>query len=105
MRWRSWMRTASPQRSTRCPSPAYLMATMAKAMLARQCNEFWLMSRRAILKAFRLLLAAVPLPDVDGAPAEIAYALDVLKLDAVGLVGQHGTNFSVTRSLIRCCRC
>ncbi len=52
--------------------------------VARDCNEFQARRMRdqpARLGAFALL----PLPDVDGALEEIAYALDVLRLDGVGL--------------------
>lgn len=52
--------------------------------VARSCNEF--QARRlencpARFGAFALL----PLPDVDGALEEISYALDVLRLDGVGM--------------------
>ncbi len=52
--------------------------------VARDCNEFqarMVRDQSARLGAFALL----PLPDVDGALEEIAYALDVLRLDGVGL--------------------
>ena len=52
--------------------------------VARDCNEFqarMVRDQPARLGAFALL----PLPDVDGALEEIAYALDVLRLDGVGL--------------------
>lgn len=52
--------------------------------VARVCNEFqarMLSDHPARFGAFALL----PLPDVDGALTEIAYALDVLRLDGVGL--------------------
>jgi predicted TIM-barrel fold metal-dependent hydrolase len=52
--------------------------------VARECNEFQAQRVRdhaARLGAFALL----PLPDVDGALQEIAYALDVLRLDGIGL--------------------
>ena len=52
--------------------------------VARDCNEFqarMMCDQPARLGAFALL----PLPDVDGALEEIAYALDVLRLDGVGL--------------------
>ena len=52
--------------------------------VARHCNEF--QARRlenypARFGAFALL----PLPDVDGALEEISYALDILRLDGIGL--------------------
>jgi predicted TIM-barrel fold metal-dependent hydrolase len=52
--------------------------------VARRCNEF--QARRledcpSRFGAFALL----PLPDVDGALEEISYALDVLRLDGIGL--------------------
>ena len=60
--------------------------------LARQCNEF--LAEVATRHPERFgSFAAVPLPDVDGALAEIAYALDVLKLDAVGLLASYGASF------------
>jgi 6-methylsalicylate decarboxylase len=52
--------------------------------LARRCNEL----SAQLIEAHPGRLggfAAVPLPDVDGALAELAYALDVLKLDGVVL--------------------
>ena len=52
--------------------------------VARACNEFqaqMLRNHPARFGSFALL----PLPDVDGALAEINYALDVLRLDGVGL--------------------
>ena len=57
--------------------------------LARRCNEYSaeLVARQPDrFGAF----AVLPLPDVDGAVAEIAYALDVLKLDGVGLFTSYG---------------
>ncbi len=52
--------------------------------VARLCNEFQAQRVRnhsARFGAFALL----PLPDVDGALEEIAYALDILRLDGIGL--------------------
>jgi predicted TIM-barrel fold metal-dependent hydrolase len=52
--------------------------------VARDCNEFQARQSQeypAQLGSFALL----PLPDVDGALEEIAYALDVLRLDGIGL--------------------
>src|SRR6202042_2133843 len=52
--------------------------------LARRCNELsaeLIQAHPSRLGGF----AALPLPDVDGALEELAYALDVLKLDGVVL--------------------
>ena len=58
--------------------------------LARRCNEL----SAELMQAHPTRLggfAALPLPDVDGALAELAYALDVLKLDGVVLFSNsHG---------------
>jgi predicted TIM-barrel fold metal-dependent hydrolase len=40
-----------------------------------------------------LAMAALPLPDVDGALSELAYAIDVLKLDGVGVLSNYGAYF------------
>ena len=52
--------------------------------VARACNEFQagrIRDQQARFGSFALL----PLPDVDGALEELSYALDVLRLDGVGL--------------------
>ncbi len=52
--------------------------------VARDCNEF--QARRSQEYPARLgSFALLPLPDVDAALEEIAYALDVLRLDGIGL--------------------
>jgi 6-methylsalicylate decarboxylase len=52
--------------------------------VSRDCNEF--QARRVADHPARFgAFALLPLPDVDGALEEIAYALDVLRLDGVGL--------------------
>ena len=52
--------------------------------MARACNEF--QARRAQDHPARFgSFALLPLPDVDGALEEISYALDVLRLDGIGL--------------------
>jgi predicted TIM-barrel fold metal-dependent hydrolase len=52
--------------------------------VARVCNEFQAQKVHANPARFGSF-ALLPLPDVDGALAEITYALDVLRLDGVGL--------------------
>lgn len=52
--------------------------------VARDCNEFQAQRARDHGSRFGAF-ALLPLPDVDGALEEIAYALDVLKLDGIGL--------------------
>lgn len=62
------------------------------AKLARQCNEF--MADLAVRYPKRFgSFGVLPLPDVDAAIAEIAYALDTLKLDGIGLLASYGTSF------------
>ena len=52
--------------------------------VARICNEF--QARRVAEHPARFgAFALLPMPDVDGALEEIAYALDVLRLDGIGL--------------------
>jgi predicted TIM-barrel fold metal-dependent hydrolase len=61
-------------------------------VLARRCNEFAaeMVERHAgRFGAF----AAVPLPDIEGAKAEIAWALDVLELDGIGLFASYSERF------------
>jgi predicted TIM-barrel fold metal-dependent hydrolase len=57
--------------------------------LCRHCNDYFAGLSARLPNRFGAF-AAVPLPDVKGARAEIAYALDVLKLDGVGLFTNYG---------------
>ena len=64
----------------------------AARILARACNVFFaeqIAERPSRFGAF----AVTPLPDVDGALAEITYALDVLHLDGIGILASYGEKF------------
>ena len=60
--------------------------------VARTCNEFQAKLVRDHPSRFGSF-ALLPLPDVDGALQELAYALDVLRLAAVGLFSRVGGRY------------
>ena len=64
----------------------------AARRLARQCNTYFAELRDRFPRRFGAF-AVTPLPDVDGARAEAAHALDVLKLDGVGVLASYGEKF------------
>jgi 6-methylsalicylate decarboxylase len=78
--------------SVSTPGVAFMADTGGARRLARACNEWCaelIASRAGRFGAF----ACVPLPDVDGALAEAAYALDSLGLDGVVLLASAGGRY------------
>ncbi len=62
------------------------------AGLATMCNEYAASIRRDHPGRFGVF-ASLPLPDVDASLAEIAYALDTLQADGIGLLTSYGDRY------------
>jgi predicted TIM-barrel fold metal-dependent hydrolase len=74
---------------TSMSAPAFWRGEVEAARrLARQCNEFAAEMTRAHPGRFGVF-ATLPLPDVDGSLAEIAYALDELRANGFGLLTNY----------------
>ncbi len=71
-------------------TPGVYFGNAAEARkLARDCNEFAAKMRADHPGRFGIF-AATPMPDIDGTLAEIAYALDEMKADGIGLLTSYG---------------
>ena len=60
--------------------------------LARHCNDYAAEIRTSHPNRFGVF-ASLPLPDVDASLAEIAYALDGLQADGIGLLTSYGDRY------------
>ncbi len=64
----------------------------ATRRLSRHCNDYAAALRRDHGGRF-VMFASLPLPDVDASLAEIAYALDELNADGIGLLTSYGSQY------------
>jgi len=75
---------------TSLSTPGVFAGDVAAARkLARACNEYAAGMARDHAGRFGFW-ATLPMPDVEGSLAEIAYALDVLKADGIGFLSDYG---------------
>lgn len=77
--------------SITAPGLAFVRGERLRA-INRECNEFGARMVADHPRRFGLF-ASLPLPDVDGALREIAYALDELKADGIGLLASYGNKW------------
>jgi predicted TIM-barrel fold metal-dependent hydrolase len=70
----------------------YYGDVQAARTLSRTSNEYMVSLRQARPKRYGVF-AVLPLPDVDGALREIAYALDELKCEGIGLFSSYNEKF------------
>ncbi|MGH8992802.1 MAG: amidohydrolase family protein [Acidimicrobiia bacterium] len=78
--------------SVSTPGVAFCESPAAARELARRCNQWAAETVEAHPGRFAAL-ACLPLPDVDAAVAEVAYALDVLGLHGVTLLSSAGGRY------------
>ena len=70
----------------------YFGDVAAARKFCRETNEYMAELRRAHPGRFGMF-AALPLPDIEGSIAELAYALDVLKAEGVGTLTSYGSTY------------
>jgi predicted TIM-barrel fold metal-dependent hydrolase len=70
----------------------YFGDVAAARAFCRQINEYMAGLRRTYPGRFGMF-AALPLPDIEGSIAELAYALDVLKAEGVGAFTSYGSTY------------
>ncbi len=73
------------------PALGFLEPAVARAA-ARECNEYAAKLRSDSKGRFGCFLA-LPMPDVDGTLAEIAYGLDTLKADGIAMLTSYGDSW------------
>jgi 6-methylsalicylate decarboxylase len=73
------------------PALGFLEPAQARAA-ARECNEYATKLRSDSKGRFGVFLA-LPMPDVDGTLAEIAYGLDTLKADGIAMLTSYGDSW------------
>jgi predicted TIM-barrel fold metal-dependent hydrolase len=73
------------------PGPR-MLDTQGNRKLARICSEYGGQMARDNPGRFGMF-APMPMPDIDGTLEEIAYALDMLKADGIGLMTSYGDNW------------